>query len=237
MLVLIGGTIFSVVGLFTFSEATGSVFPSQTPRRRIGTTPAVGSHSNQYFSKDYAFVRRPRLRKDHSRRPIRPIGGFSGRLAAIGRIRSRSRRVVRKYSDGISICHQGVGQARLPRSADCPPGRETRCARIGFGRRFGSGAADFTVLIIDDFHLIEDSAPILELMNAFLRELPPALASASDQPPCSRAANYAAGGLAAGGRVQRGAFAVHSRRNPGIICDPQPRLASESRGGSAGGLQ
>jgi len=35
--------------------------------------------------------------------------------------------------------------------------------------------SDFTVLVIDDFHLIEDSPPILEVMNAFLHELPPAL--------------------------------------------------------------
>jgi LuxR family maltose regulon positive regulatory protein len=35
--------------------------------------------------------------------------------------------------------------------------------------------SDFTVLVIDDFHLIGDSLPILEMMNAFLREIPPAL--------------------------------------------------------------
>jgi len=35
--------------------------------------------------------------------------------------------------------------------------------------------ADFTVLVIDDFHLIDDSPPIMDLMNAFLREIPPAL--------------------------------------------------------------
>jgi LuxR family transcriptional regulator, maltose regulon positive regulatory protein len=35
--------------------------------------------------------------------------------------------------------------------------------------------SDFTVLVIDDFHLVGDSPPILSLMNAFLREIPPAL--------------------------------------------------------------
>jgi LuxR family transcriptional regulator, maltose regulon positive regulatory protein len=35
--------------------------------------------------------------------------------------------------------------------------------------------SDFTVLVIDDFHLVGDSLPIQDLMNAFLREMPPAL--------------------------------------------------------------
>jgi LuxR family transcriptional regulator, maltose regulon positive regulatory protein len=35
--------------------------------------------------------------------------------------------------------------------------------------------SDFTALVIDDFHLVGDSPPILDLMNAFLREIPPAL--------------------------------------------------------------
>jgi LuxR family maltose regulon positive regulatory protein len=35
--------------------------------------------------------------------------------------------------------------------------------------------ADFTVLVIDDFHLIDDSPPIMDLMNALLRDIPPAL--------------------------------------------------------------
>jgi ATP/maltotriose-dependent transcriptional regulator MalT/DNA-binding SARP family transcriptional activator len=35
--------------------------------------------------------------------------------------------------------------------------------------------SDFTVLVIDDFHLVGDSPPIQELMNALLREIPSAL--------------------------------------------------------------
>ncbi len=34
---------------------------------------------------------------------------------------------------------------------------------------------DFTVLVIDDFHLVEESRPIVELVNAVLRSMPPAL--------------------------------------------------------------
>lgn len=34
---------------------------------------------------------------------------------------------------------------------------------------------DFTVLVIDDFHLVDDSQQIVEFVNAILREIPPAL--------------------------------------------------------------
>jgi LuxR family maltose regulon positive regulatory protein len=34
---------------------------------------------------------------------------------------------------------------------------------------------DFTVLVIDDFHLVDDSQPAVDFMNAVLRDLPPAL--------------------------------------------------------------
>jgi LuxR family maltose regulon positive regulatory protein len=37
------------------------------------------------------------------------------------------------------------------------------------------GLSDFTALVIDDFHLVDDIPPILEFMNALLREMPPAL--------------------------------------------------------------
>jgi LuxR family maltose regulon positive regulatory protein len=37
------------------------------------------------------------------------------------------------------------------------------------------GLSDFTVLVIDDFHLVDDTPPVLEFMNALLREMPPAL--------------------------------------------------------------
>jgi len=34
---------------------------------------------------------------------------------------------------------------------------------------------DFTVLVIDDFHLVDDSPQVMDLMNAVLRDMPPAL--------------------------------------------------------------
>ncbi|MGB7539564.1 MAG: BTAD domain-containing putative transcriptional regulator [Anaerolineales bacterium] len=34
---------------------------------------------------------------------------------------------------------------------------------------------DFTVLVIDDFHLVEEATPIVEVLNAFLQDMPPAL--------------------------------------------------------------
>jgi LuxR family maltose regulon positive regulatory protein len=37
------------------------------------------------------------------------------------------------------------------------------------------GLSDFTVLVLDDFHLVDDAQPVLDLLNALLDELPPAL--------------------------------------------------------------